>query len=126
MNPAKAKATKSHAREAKKEVGPPSAPTGYADKSKTPVKQSVVLEQDIPAHPKGTARTSSHKVVTFVRPSKFRHIEGHLSHQSSSIEKLPPLSSTVPGDSNAFQANRERVGVVLSMAGGQVAVLEVS
>lgn len=128
LNPAKAKATKIQSRDTKKEVKevrPTFTPTGNTDKPTTLVKQPVPLKQGIPAHPNEAAKTSSHKVVTFVRSSKFRHIEGHLSSQRSSIEKLPPLSNTVPGDSNAFQANRERVAVVLSMAGGQVAVLEV-
>ena len=71
-------------------------------------------------------RSTPHKVVSFVRSSKFRHIEGQLSHRSSAIDKVPMISSTVPGDSNAFAVNKERVGVVLSVPGGQVAVLEVS
>ena len=65
------------------------------------------------------------KVTSFVRSSKFRHIEGQLSHRNTTIDKVPPLSTTVPGDSNAFDGNKERVAVVLSTAGGQVAVLEV-
>jgi coronin-7 len=71
-------------------------------------------------------KSTPHKAVSFVRSSKFRHIEGQLSHRSSAIDKVPAISSTVPGDSNAFAVNKERVGVVLSVPGGQVAVLEVS
>ena len=76
-------------------------------------------------HQSDAIKPSSTKSHSFVRSSKFRHIEGQLSHRSSAIDKLPSLSSTVPGDSNAFDGNKERVAVVLSMAGGQVAVLEV-
>lgn len=74
-----------------------------------------------PSHPSG----GKAKVASFVRSSHFRHIEGQLSHRNTTIDKLPPLSTTVPGDSNAFDGNKERVAVVLATAGGQVAVLEV-
>lgn len=82
--------------------------------------RSQVPDQNLPP------KSPPHKVISFVRSSKFRHIEGQLSHRSSAIDKVPTISSTVPGDSNAFAVNKERVGVVLSMPGGQVAVLEVS
>ena len=72
------------------------------------------------------SKSTPHKVMSFVRSSKFRHVEGQLSHRSSAIDKVPTISSTVPGDSNAFAVNKERVAVVLSMPGGQVAVLEVT
>lgn len=43
------------------------------------------------------------KNLNIVRSSKFRHIEGYLRDRSSFVTKFPSLSSTVPGDSNAFQ-----------------------
>ena len=91
-----------------------------ANKHNTTTKQDHPPDQTLPT------KATSHKVVNLVRSSKFRHIEGQLSHRSSAIDKVPTISSTVPGDSNAFAVNKERVGVVLSMAGGQVAILEVS
>ena len=38
-------------------------------------------------------------------------MEGRLAHKSTHVEKLPKLSTTVPGDSNAFQVSQERGGV---------------
>ena len=46
-----------------------------------------------------------------MRSSKVRHVEGRLAHKSTHVEKLPKLSTTVPGDSNAFQVSQERGGV---------------
>lgn len=43
------------------------------------------------------------RTTNIVRSSKFRHIEGKFKHRSTFINKLPPLSSTVPGDSNLLQ-----------------------
>lgn len=42
------------------------------------------------------------KVIQLVRASKLRHIDGVMSHRSTTIDKLPPLNTTVPGDSNSF------------------------
>lgn len=50
------------------------------------------------------SKVSSTKSI--VRSSKFRHIEGKFRHKSSFISKIPRLSSTVPGDSNAFQVKK--------------------
>ena len=98
------------------------------EKSEKGVKLAVTNKRDHDRAPNqdDAPRSTPHKVVNFVRSSKFRHIEGQLSHRSSAIDKVPTISSTVPGDSNAFAVNKERVGVVLSVPGGQVAVLEVS
>lgn len=51
----------------------------------------------------------SAKNITVVRSSKFRHIEGKSRHNSTYITKIPALSSTVPGDSNAFQVLNHNV-----------------
>lgn len=69
--------------------------------SNTPVPIKEDLEQVAPR------AEASHQVktVNIVRPSKFRHIEGKFRHRSTFISKMPSLSSTVPGDSNAFQVN---------------------
>lgn len=99
-----------------------------------------------PVSSTSTTTSCTPKRVAIVRSSKFRHIEGKARHSSTYITKIPALSSTVPGDSNAFQvgippqfhkkivtlplqnqlqANRKRVGVVLSVAGGQIGLFEV-
>lgn len=125
LDPAKRK--KMSMTPAKKDTKPSSTVTSDPTKQKTSVKSDTASkeEKNSRVSPKEVVKSPSHKVVTFVRSSKFRHIEGSLSHKSSTIDKLPALSSTVPGDSNAFQANKERAAVVLSVAGGQIAVLEV-
>lgn len=89
------------------------------------MKHATQEQEKLPDSGSSVKSIAAHKAVSFVRSSKFRHIEGHLSHRSSTIDKVPTISSTVPGDSNAFAVNKERVAVVLSVAGGQVAVLEV-
>ena len=48
-------------------------------------------------------RSPSPKVLNIVRSSKYRHIEGHMMHRSTTIDKIPKLSTIVPGDSDAFQ-----------------------
>ena len=71
------------------ECGPPAAVTKQEPKPTTaPVDKAV---SDVP------------KAINIVRSSKFRHIEGKFKHRSTFISKIPSLSSTVPGDSNAFQ-----------------------
>lgn len=92
---------------------------------KIPVKRGEPAKKELPPAQNEETKRVSTKVMTFVRSSKFRHIEGRMSHPSSTIDKVPSLSTTVPGDSNAFHVNKERVAVVLSVAGGQVAVIEV-
>lgn len=47
-------------------------------------------------------------------------------HRSTHIDKIPKLSTTVPGDSNSFVVNRDRVAAALAMAGGQIGVFELS
>ena len=40
--------------------------------------------------------------MNIVRSSKVRYIEGYLFHKSNIIDKIPQLSKSIPGDSNAF------------------------
>ncbi|XP_072337489.1 coronin-7 [Scyliorhinus torazame] len=58
--------------------------------------------------------------------SKFRHVQGTLSHRETHITNLKGLNLTTPGESDGFCVNRERVAVPLSVSGGQIAVLELS
>lgn len=41
-------------------------------------------------------------MINIVRSSKVRYIEGYLLHKSTVIDKIPQLSKSIPGDSNAF------------------------
>ena len=75
---------------------------------------------------KEPARAVNPKVLNLVRSSKFRHIEGAILHKSTHIDSIPPLHKTIPGDSNAFSCNNQLMAVALNMAGGQIAVFEVS
>ena len=64
-----------------------------------------------PTSPPQTASLPTPKaVLNIVRSSKVRHVEGRIAHKSTHIEKLPKLSTTVPGDSNAFQVKEEGRG----------------
>ncbi|XP_043567419.1 coronin-7-like [Chiloscyllium plagiosum] len=58
--------------------------------------------------------------------SKFRHIQGTVSHRGTHITNLKGLNLTTPGESDGFCANRERVAVPLKVSGGQIAVLELT
>ena len=76
--------------------------------STPPVTSPTHTKESLPVATSDQAQTTplrspSPKVLNIVRSSKFRHIEGHMMHRSTNIDKIPKLSSTVPGDSNAFQ-----------------------
>ncbi|XP_067859174.1 coronin-7 [Heptranchias perlo] len=58
--------------------------------------------------------------------SRFRHVQGTVSHRDTHITNLRGLNLTTPGESDGFCVNRERVAVPLSVSGGQIAVLELS
>ncbi|XP_078096606.1 coronin-7 [Mustelus asterias] len=58
--------------------------------------------------------------------SKFRHLQGTVSHRDTHLTNLKGLNLTTPGESDGFCVNRERIAVPLSVSGGQVAVLELS
>uniref|UniRef100_A0A672RX99 Coronin n=1 Tax=Sinocyclocheilus grahami TaxID=75366 RepID=A0A672RX99_SINGR len=58
--------------------------------------------------------------------SKFRHIQGTVLHRDTHITNLRGLHLTTPGECDGFCANGERVAVPLAIAGGQIAVFELS
>uniref|UniRef100_W5M378 Coronin n=1 Tax=Lepisosteus oculatus TaxID=7918 RepID=W5M378_LEPOC len=58
--------------------------------------------------------------------SKFRHAQGTVLHRDTHVTNLKGLSLTTPGECDGFCANRERVAVPLAIAGGQIAVFELS
>uniref|UniRef100_A0A667YQK2 Coronin n=1 Tax=Myripristis murdjan TaxID=586833 RepID=A0A667YQK2_9TELE len=61
------------------------------------------------------------------RPSsKFRHIQGAVMHKDTHITNLRGLNLTTPGECDGFCANARRVAVPLAIAGGQIAVFELS
>lgn len=58
--------------------------------------------------------------------SKFRHLIGSPGPRVTHITNLPPLCKTIPGGSEGFRANTERLAFPLAISGGHVAVLELS
>lgn len=61
-----------------------------------------------------------------VRVSKFRHLNGAVGSRDTQITNLPPLCKTIPGESEGFRANTERLALPLAISGGHVAILELS
>ena len=58
--------------------------------------------------------------------SKCRHLQGAvLSHQLH-ITNVRNVSTSIPGESDFFHANKERCAIPQGGAGGLIAVLEVS
>uniref|UniRef100_A0A4W3HRX1 Coronin n=1 Tax=Callorhinchus milii TaxID=7868 RepID=A0A4W3HRX1_CALMI len=62
----------------------------------------------------------------FGSSSKFRHVQGLVSHRDTHITNLKGLNLTIPGECDGFCVNRERAAIPLSISGGQIAVLELS
>ncbi|MCJ8739482.1 hypothetical protein PDJAM_G00047780, partial [Pangasius djambal] len=70
---------------------------------------------------------SSRAIQGMLGPSsKFRHIQGTVLHRDTHITNLRGMSLTTPGECDGFCANGQRVAVPLAIAGGQIAVLELS
>ncbi len=75
------------------------------NKRKSGQERSVKSELSSPSTNEASSVPSSAppKALNIVRSSKLRHIEGSSRDRATFITKFPSLSSTVPGDSNAFQ-----------------------
>lgn len=70
---------------------------------------------------------SSKAIQSMLGPSsKFRHIQGSVLHRDTHFTNLRGLNLTTPGESDGFCANSQRVAVPLAIAGGQIAVFELS
>ncbi|XP_064481364.1 coronin-7-like isoform X2 [Ornithodoros turicata] len=61
-----------------------------------------------------------------VRVSKFRHLNGVVGSRDTQITNLPPLCKTIPGESEGFRANTDRLALPLAISGGHVAILELT
>lgn len=61
-----------------------------------------------------------------VRVSKYRHLNGSVGNRDTQITNLPPMCKTLPGESEGFRANTERLALPLAISGGHLAVLELS
>ncbi|XP_062874509.1 coronin-7 [Trichomycterus rosablanca] len=70
---------------------------------------------------------SSRAIQSMLGPSsKFRHIQGTVLHRDTHFTNLRGMSLTTPGECDGFCANGQRVAVPLAIAGGQIAVFELS
>ncbi|KAL1434831.1 hypothetical protein MTO96_001722 [Rhipicephalus appendiculatus] len=61
-----------------------------------------------------------------VRVSKYRHLNGSVGNRDTQITNLPPMCKTLPGESEGFRANTERLALPLAISGGHLAILELS
>ncbi|KAG9476767.1 hypothetical protein GDO78_002259 [Eleutherodactylus coqui] len=71
--------------------------------------------------------TSQRSLQNILGPSsRLRHTQGVVLHRDNHITNLKGVSQNIPGESDGFCANYQRLAVPLAVAGGQVAVLELS
>jgi coronin-7 len=95
-------------------------------KSPTPTGKPPTPDPQQSSEDSRTSFSPPAKVLNIVRSSKFRHIQGGTMHRSTHIEKLPKLSVAIPGESNAFQANRDYVAAALDIPGGQIGIFKLT
>lgn len=71
--------------------------------------------------------TSQRSLQSILGPSsRLRHTQGVVLHRDSHITNLRGVSQSTPGESDGFCVSHQRLAVPLVVAGGQVAVLELS
>uniref|UniRef100_A0AAR2KUL8 Coronin n=1 Tax=Pygocentrus nattereri TaxID=42514 RepID=A0AAR2KUL8_PYGNA len=101
---------------------PLSTPSSSAAPSRSPSSTSGLSSGFLPS-----PSQSSRAIQSMLGPSsKFRHIQGTVLHRATHITNLRGMSLTTPGECDGFCANAQRVAVPLAIAGGQIAVLELS
>ncbi|KAL3188432.1 hypothetical protein MRX96_003412 [Rhipicephalus microplus] len=66
------------------------------------------------------------QVLSIMRVSKYRHLNGSVGSRDTQITNLPPMCKTLPGESEGFRANIERLALPLAISGGHLAILELS
>ena len=72
-----------------------------------------------------TSSSNKSRSIFGGRLSKFKHLKGEVMLKGK-FDNLKNLSKTVPGESNGFAANPDRVAVPISGPGGKIAVFEAS
>nr|XP_055050873.1 coronin-7 [Misgurnus anguillicaudatus] len=103
---------------------PLSSPSSSAVPSRSPSSTSGLSSG---FQPSPSPSQSSRAIQNMLGPSsKFRHIQGAVLHRDTHITNLRGLHLTTPGECDGFCANGERVAVPLAIAGGQIAVFELS
>uniref|UniRef100_A0A671RME9 Coronin-7 n=1 Tax=Sinocyclocheilus anshuiensis TaxID=1608454 RepID=A0A671RME9_9TELE len=109
-------------RSASSSSSPLSTPSSSAAPSRSPSSTSVLSSGFLPS-----PSQSSRAIHSMLGPSsKFRHIQGAVLHRDTHITNLRGLHLTTPGECDGFCANGQRVAVPLAIAGGQIAVFELS
>ncbi|XP_041943104.1 coronin-7-like isoform X3 [Alosa sapidissima] len=77
--------------------------------------------------PSPSSTASTRQLQGMLGPSsKFRHIQGNVQHRDTHIYNLRGLNLTTPGECDGFCTSRHHVAVPLAIAGGQIAVFELS
>ncbi|XP_030645865.1 coronin-7 isoform X1 [Chanos chanos] len=103
---------------------PTSTPSSSAAPSRSPSSTSGLSSGFLPSP---SPSQSSRAIQNMLGPSsKFRHIQGKVLHRDTHITNLRGLNLTTPGECDGFCANGQRVAVPLAIAGGQIAVFELS
>ncbi|CAM4335556.1 unnamed protein product [Leuciscus chuanchicus] len=103
---------------------PLSTPSSSAVPSRSPSSTSGLSSGFMPSP---SPSQSSRAFQNLLGPSsKFRHIQGAVLHRDTHITNLRGLHLTTPGECDGFCANGQRVAVPLAIAGGQIAVFELS
>ncbi|XP_036408139.1 coronin-7-like isoform X1 [Megalops cyprinoides] len=101
---------------------PMTTPSSSAAPSRSPSSTSGLSSGFLPS-PSQSARA----IQSMLGPSsKFRHIQGNVLHRDTHFTNLRGLNLTTPGECDGFCANAQRMAVPLSVAGGQIAVFELS
>ncbi|XP_048846279.1 coronin-7 isoform X2 [Brienomyrus brachyistius] len=101
---------------------PLTTPTSSAAPSRSPSSTSGLSSGFLPS-----PSQSSRAIQNMLGPSsKFRHIQGSVLHRDTHITNVRGLNLTTPGESDGFCANGQRVAVPMAIAGGQIAVFELS
>ncbi|XP_069762357.1 coronin-7-like [Narcine bancroftii] len=90
--------------------------------STTSVSSSTTRSSEMAASPQ--SQRSMHSFLGL--GSKFRHVQGIVSHRGTHITNVKGLNLTTPGECDGFCVNRERAALPLLVSGGQIAVLELS
>uniref|UniRef100_A0A8C2XEG1 Coronin n=1 Tax=Cyclopterus lumpus TaxID=8103 RepID=A0A8C2XEG1_CYCLU len=99
---------------------PLSTPSSSAAASRSPSSTSGLSSGFLPSPSQSTKAIQSLLGPT----SKFRHIQGAVTHRDTHITNLRGLNLTTPGESDGFCVNRHRVAVPLAISGGQIAICE--
>lgn len=101
---------------------PLSTPSSSADPSRSPSSTSGLSSGFLPSP---SPSQSAKAIQSMLGPtSKFRHIQGAVSHRDTHVTNLRGLNLTTPGESDGFCVNRQRMAVPLAISGGQIAIFE--